>query len=344
MKITGSNPVGGTTSRPVIHPLPAGSPVSIVTFTSEHVLPAAALVAGRVARLHAAIPILPAKWAEPAVVARLIAGLADRGAGLAAVDDGELVGFHAAIMLDGHGGRWSLTPDLGHAMGGPNPARLRERLYASLAETWVRGAVPEHAIQLLVDDAEAIATMRTLGFGDQLVDLVRDLSPVATGPLPEGVVIRAGVPADARGLLALETGLRRHLSGSPVFLRMGAAPTVELARRSLEDATSANIVAERHGELVGFLRIGPCATDASTIVRDAGTASITAAFTRPELRSGGIATALLAAGVDWAREAGYQRCAVDHEAANREAARFWSRHLQPVVVSMVRRLPPGTVV
>jgi hypothetical protein len=37
------------------------------------------------------------------------------------------------------------------------------------------------------------------------------------------------------------------------------------------------------------------------------------------------------------------RCAVDHESANREAARFWSRHFTPVAVSMSRRLAPGIV-
>lgn len=302
------------------------------------------MVAAGVHRLRASVPVLPPAWEDPAVVARVIAGLAERGTGLAAVDDGDLVGFQAATMLDGHGGRWSYTPDVGHAMGGPNPGRLRERLYAGLAETWIRGAIPEHVVTLLADDEVAIATLRTLGFGDHVMDLVRDLSPLATGPLADGVTIRRGVPADAKGLLALELGLRRHLASTPIFLRMGAAPVIEHARRSLEDEATANIVAERHGELVGYLRIGPCATDVCSIVRDPSTASITRAFTRPDLRSGGIASALLAAAVAWATDNGYQRCAVDHECANREAARFWSRHMTPVAVSMVRRLPPGTVI
>ena len=52
---------------------------------------------------------------------------------------------------------------------------------------------------------------------------------------------------------------------------------------------------------------------------------------------------LLGAAVDWARDEGYARWAVDHESANLEATRFWLRHATPVVISMSRRLAPGTV-
>lgn len=317
--------------------------MAIVPFAPDHILPAAALVAEAVARLTATVPLVPATWSDPAMVARVIAGLADRGAGLAVVDDGELQAFQAATMLDGHGGRWSYTPDIGHAATGPDPARLRERLYAGLAETWIRGAVPEHVITVLADDTTAIAALRSLGFGDHVIDLLRDLSPIETPDLPAGTVVRQGVPTDAKAVLSLDLGLRRHLATSPIFVRVGAAPTIELHRRRLDDAAEATFVAEREGELVAFLRIGPCANDVATIVRDAGTASITAAFTRPDLRGDGVATALLARAIDWARAAGFVRCAVDHESANREGSRFWARHATPVAVSMVRRLPPGTV-
>ncbi|MEI7743758.1 MAG: GNAT family N-acetyltransferase [Chloroflexota bacterium] len=317
--------------------------MAIVPFSLEHVPAAAALVADGVARLAATVPALPTTWTEPAVVARVIAGLAERGPGLAVLDDGELQAFHAATLLDGHGGRWSYTPDVGHAAAGPDPARLRERLYAGLAETWIRGAVPEHVITVLADDDVAIGALRSLGFGDHVIDLVRDLSEIEAGPLPDGLTVRRGVAADAKAVLALDLGLRRHLTSSPVFLRVGAAPTLELHRRRLDDPAEATFLAERSGETVSFLRIGPCATDVASIVRDAGTASITAAFTRSDLRGDNVATALLAAAVRWASEAGFVRCAVDHESANREGARFWARHATPVTVSMVRRLPPGTV-
>jgi GNAT superfamily N-acetyltransferase len=128
-----------------------------------------------------------------------------------------------------------------------------------------------------------------------------------------------------------------------VFLRIPNAPALEIQRRRIADPEGAVFVATVDDRPVAFLRIGPSADDVATIVRDRGTASITNAFTEPGLRGGGIASALLAEAVDWAREAGYVRCAVDHEAANGAASRFWARHATPVAISLARRLPPGTV-
>ncbi len=317
--------------------------VSIVTFGAEHVLPAAGLVVMGIERLRARVPALPATWLDPDLVARVIAGLAERGTGLAVIDDGRLVAFQAAVLIDGHGGRWAYTPDVGHAAPWDEAGRLRETLYARLADDWIRGASPEHVVTVLADDDTASATFARLGFGHFVVDLVRDLSPVAAPPLPEGIILRRATPEDARPVAALDEALRRHLEASPIFLRLAPPPALEVHRRRLGDPAEATFLALRDGEAVACLRIGPSATDVATIVRDAGTASITAAYTVHGLRGGGVASALLAVALDWARAAGYVRCAVDHESANREAARFWSRHFTPVAVSLSRRLAPGIV-
>lgn len=317
--------------------------MSIVPFAPEHVSAAAELVVVGVERLARRVPVLPVAWTDPAVVARVLAGLVERGTGLAVVDDGNLVAFQAATVIDGHGGRWSYTPDVGHAAPEDLSGRMRERLYAGLAEGWVRGACPEHAITILADDLDATSTFGRLGFGQVVIDLVRDLEPVGVPDLPDGVHVRRALAGDAGAMLTLDAGLRRHLQATPVFLRLGVAATLEVQRRRIGDPACATFVAERDGEPVGFLRIGPSATDVATIVRDAGTASVNAAFTVPALRGGGVASALLAAAVDWASEAGFVRCAVDHESANREAGRFWARHFTPVAVSLGRRLPPTAV-
>jgi GNAT superfamily N-acetyltransferase len=317
--------------------------MTLVALSPAHVLPAAALVAIGVARLRRRVPALPEAWTDPGHVAKVVAGLADRGAGLVALDDGDLVAFKAAILLDGRGGRFAYTPDVGHAAPPDLAGRVRVRLYAELADGWIRSACVEHVVTVLADDDIALATYARLGFGHHVVDLVADLRPIEAGPLPEGVTIRRALPADAGRVVDLDTGLRRHLEASPVFLRLGPQSPPEVHRRRLEDAAAATFVAERDGALMAFLRIGPCATDVATIVRDTGTASVTAAFTRPEVRGSEVASHLLAAAVDWAHDDGYERWAVDHESANGEAARFWARHATPVAISLSRRLAPGTV-
>jgi GNAT superfamily N-acetyltransferase len=193
------------------------------------------------------------------------------------------------------------------------------------------------------DDDVALATYVRLGFGHLVVDLVADLRPIATGPLPDGVTIRRAGPADAAAVVDLDAGLRRHLQASPVFLRMGPQQPLEVQRRRLDDPAVATFLAEREGSALALLRIEPCASDIAMLVRDPGTASVTAAFTRPEARGSEVASHLLAAAVEWARHQGYARWGVDHESANGEASRFWARHATPVAISVSRRLAPGTV-
>lgn len=312
--------------------------VSIVPFGPDLVPDAAALVAAGVARLRARVPALPADWADPVAAVPVLLGLLDRGTGLAVVDDGELLAFQVGRVLDGRGGKWAYTPDVGHAAPRDSSGRIRERLYTGLADVWVGGACPEHVVNILADDGDAQMAFARLGFGHLVVDLVRDLEPVPDVELPAGTLVRRAEGRDAGALVALDAGLRRHLQAAPVFLRLGPAATAEVQRRHVEDPAQATFIAERDGRPVAFLRIGPCATDVAMIVRAPTTASITAAFTEPVFRGDGVASALLDAAVGWARDGGYERCAVDHESANREAGRFWVRHFQPATLAMGRRL------
>jgi GNAT superfamily N-acetyltransferase len=323
-----------------------GTVHDVVPLDASHASAAAALVTGAVRRLRAVVPVLPAAWEDKAVVARLVGALAQRGNGMAIVGNGRLIGFQAATLFDGHGGRWAYTADISHGVASDDPAevdRTVERLYTALARRWVDGACLEHVVSVLADDAPSFAAFGRLGFAPHVVDLVRDREPIAGAVLPDGVEVRRAFPSDASAILDLHSGLVRHLRASPVFLRIPSAPVLELQRRRLEDPATATFIAIDDQRPIAFLRIGPSADDVATIVRDPSTASITAAFTTAEERGAGVATTLLDVALAWAREEGYARVAVDHEAANGEASRFWGRHFTPVAISLARRLPSGLV-
>ena len=313
--------------------------VTILALQPAHAPAAASLVCARVRALREVVAELPEAWTDEATVARLIAEIAVRGTGLAAVSGGRLVGFQAATLIDGHGGRWAYTPDFAHAAAGDRAGRIVESLYARLAEGWAREACLEHVVTTIAGDDEATRTLVRLGFGETVIDLVRDLAPVRGLRRMPGLVVRRAGPDDAGAVVDLDLGLRRHLAASPIFLRMGPASPPELHRRALSDSAQATFLAEAGGRAIAMLRIGPSATDVATIVRDPGTASITSAFTAQDRRGDGVATHLLDAALGWAREAGFARAAVDHESANGEAFRFWGRHFTPVAVSLARRLP-----
>jgi GNAT superfamily N-acetyltransferase len=194
-----------------------------------------------------------------------------------------------------------------------------------------------HYVSVLANDRAGLRAWTWLGFGHSVMDGIRDLAPVADGR-SAAIAIRPAGPTEARTLGELEDGLRAHLAGSPVFFALGPARSLADQRRRIAEPEAAVLLAEVAGQVVGYLVVGPASDDAATVIRDAGTASISGAFVRPEHRRGGVADALLDAAVSWARERGHERIAVDFETANLLATRFWTRHFRPVTHSLARRL------
>jgi len=307
----------------------------IEPFREDDVRPAARLVADRVRALRERVPILPATWEDPAAWESRIAAFTADGQALAAPDDGRLIGFLAAERDQGFSRAY--VPEWANATV-PGGRRVIETLYAAASRQWVADGLRTHVVGAMGGQEGELEALSWLGFGAFVVDAVRGLDP-----LPEAgadVSVRPATLDDLDAVIGLEEGLRRHLLASPVFLVLPPPRTVEEHRARLLDPEVVTLLAEHGGGPVASLRIGSCADDVATIVRDPGTASITGAFTLADRRRTGIATALLNAGLDRARALGYVRCAVDFESANLEAARFWTRWFEPIATWHIRRLHP----
>jgi GNAT superfamily N-acetyltransferase len=313
--------------------------MEIVPFAPDHAWPAAELFAASYARLRGRVPELPSGWADPAVIEPSIARIAGDGRpSLAALDDGALIGYLAGWLIPDPGARpWIHVPEWGLGAQGPRRRRVIDELYAVIAPAWLGLGAVTHRIGVLAGDHDTFETLDALSFGSFVVDALRSLDPPSIRRARGVGVRRAGV-ADARTIVALEDRLREHLASSPTYLVMPAARTRDAQDRLLVDPAVATFLAEADGGPVAFLRIGPCSDDAATIVRAPTTASITGAFTVPEWRSVGVAAALLDAALDWARAAGFERCAVDFESMNPAGSRFWLESFTPVTVVMTRTI------
>jgi GNAT superfamily N-acetyltransferase len=205
-----------------------------------------------------------------------------------------------------------------------------------MSARWVADRTFDHFVTLLAHDRDGVGAWQWLGFGYVVVDALRDLAPA--GDAAADVEIRRAMLDDFGDGLALWIGLHGHLAAAPVFLVDGLKPAPEWFRAWLGDPVNALWLAYRHGEAIAALGLGPATDNACTIIRDEKTTSIVNAFTCEEARGGGVATALLDRALTWARSEGYGRCAVDFEAMNIPAARFWLRHFRPVCYSLGRHV------
>lgn len=309
--------------------------LDIVTLKEDHLEDAAALVTDRYAHLRLEVSALPSRYADVSTIRSLFEDILGAGPGVAALSDGRLVGFLTAWLLSDFRGKPGIfSPEWANAAVADNGPHIYECMYAALAAMWVAQGYHTHLINTFTHDPQVFKTLNWLGFGMIAADGVRDLSPIAAELAV--VDIRRAVPADVDGLLPLMQALRRHLAASPTFLVDEDPFGRDACVAVLKDTTQVLWVAYQKDVPVGYMWFAPASDNASTIIVDDKTTSIRGAYTQPDLRGTGIATALLHCGLMWAREAGYTRCAVDFEPMNPPAARFWLRHFVPVCYTLAR--------
>lgn len=196
-------------------------------------------------------------------------------------------------------------------------------------------------ITLLAHEPAAGQALFSLGFGLLVFDALRDLDAPA-GPVAEVDVRRVGAE-DLDQILPLERALQLHLESAPIYLSPSAVPDAAEREKWLSDPSHVMWLACRDGVPVGALGTEP--TQQLVLPTSSkGTLAITFAYAEGAARRSGIATALLARALEWARAEGYDRCSVDFESANLEASGFWFKSgFRPVCRSLARRLDERTV-
>jgi GNAT superfamily N-acetyltransferase len=312
-------------------------PLDVVRLEEKHLEDAALLVSNRYQDLRRQVPSLPYRYAEVDTLLGLLRDIVDAGPGVAAIRGGRLVGFLASWLIPSFRGRRSaFSPEWANGARLTGSRRIYEALYAHISASWVADGHVTHLISLLANDRDGIDAWNWLGFGLGAADAVRDLQP-ASG-LDGAVEVRRAGPQDLEQVLALAASLCHHLASPPIFLPQEEKDDRAHYQQELHDPNRAFWLAYDGAEAVAYLEQGPASRDASTIIVDEKTTSITGAFTWEQARGRGIGTALLNRALEWARAHGYERCAVDFEPMNTSAARFWLRHFQPICYALIRHV------
>lgn len=311
--------------------------IQIIPFKTEHLEEAAVLVSNRYQELRAQVPLLPTSYSE---VNRLVPLLQEilniSGDGVAAIDEGRLVGFLTAWILPSFRGRRSIySPEWANAADLQNSSRIYEEMYSHLASNWVADKCTAHYISLFPVDTKALKAWHWLGFGMISIDAICGMDRLEEDD--EDFLIRRAELGDLEDVIGLHEALRQYMNKSPIFL-----PTEKKDQSFFEDwlrnPDTVIWMAFQNNEPVAMMRMGPADDDVCTIIQEEKTTSIYAAFTKEQAREKGIASAVLAKALKAGKDLGYERCAVTFEPMNLIGTHFWFKYFDPVCYSLVRHL------
>lgn len=312
--------------------------MEIVPLESAHLQPAAEMFVHGLVELRRTAPALPETMEDPQRAAALLEKRVRAGAGLAAIENGRLVGYLSWYVVEQFRGTertGAYCPEWAHGARAEDAARIYRGLYRAAAGRWQAAGCGVHTLTLLAHEDEAREAWFWNGFGLSVVDAIRWTEPLAAAA-PHGLALRRAAPGDARFLAEIEAEHCRHYAAPPVQMRAGAPNTEAEFAALLADENFHAWLALEGDTAAAYLRLESRSHGAASIVASEDAIAITGAFTRPAYRGRKIAPGLLAAAIEDARARGFARMSVDFESFNPEAAAFWPRYFTPVCYSVMR--------
>ncbi len=326
--------------------------------SARHLDAAASLLAERHVRDRERDPRFPAEYEIPPACRPLIEqALAAEGArGVAAASGGEIVGF--AVMAPFLAQPTHMTAaffpprctNLGytaHASKAGMEIDVYREMYAALSDHFVAQGFFDHNVYIAPRDKAVEEAFVSLGFGRTVTAAMRGVEPVDALPgesstASAALELHAAASEDAPVIFALNDQLNAHHARAPIFwphLHETSASSHDFQRDLLNDPkANAHWVAYEDGRPIGMntfmppFWLAPTITPEKTIYLYQGVVS-------EEARRGGVGRAILAKGIDWAREQGYQHVALHFAAPNVAGARFWqSSGFSPIEHRMTRHI------
>jgi ribosomal protein S18 acetylase RimI-like enzyme len=312
--------------------------MDIKPITKEQCAEAAALFVARYQQLRTIYPILPDRMADPARVSGMIERLVANRGGVAAWEQGRLVGYLSWVYYDSFRGtarRGAYCPEWAHACTGANRPAIYRALYATAARQWAADGCQVHSITLLANDPEAQEVWFWNGFGLLLADGIRPMKPLGVS-YNTGLTIRKATPEDAEALCVLDAEHCRHYSTSPIFMTPRHGASADGFREFIAKERNSVWLAEDGDTPAGFIRYDGYDFDCADILASDQGAFISGAYVRPAYRGRKVAVALLDSALRDYSARGFSNMVLDFETFNPNAATFWPRYFDLACYPLMR--------
>ncbi len=302
----------------------------------NHVSAAANLVMSAYYDEKMAVPFLPNEQEFLSYFQKAIGNLFNKGNGVAAVCNNELIGFLAGFEGDEFFGKCKGTysPLYGHGVKKEYRKSLYQELYKHAANLWVNKSCMTHAITFFAHDRETIDTWFWQGFGLRCVDAIREVVPIyANNPT---IIINKTDIGDIPVLAEIHRQHNQYYRNSPIFMPHQEEDPIQDLTDWLEQPNHHLWVAYHGEKPLGYMRIEPSAETFVSEHQDV--MNITGAYVIDSERKSGIGALLLGTIQQWLLQNGYPLCGVDFESINTTGSLFWTKYFTPYTYSMVRRI------
>ncbi len=145
----------------------------------------------------------------------------ENGLGVAALTDGNLVGFFCCLTPWNNffgTSKGTYVPVNAHGAVKEDRKRIYSRLYEEAADVWVKNGILSHAVGVYSHAQDAVNSFFWNGFGMRTIDAVRSLESIEES-LPAGNITFKELEKDRYGEIhPLRSGIISHLNKSPMFM------------------------------------------------------------------------------------------------------------------------------
>lgn len=214
-------------------------------------------------------------------------------------------------------------------------------MYAALGEHFVSIGYFDHTVNMSASDRNTQDAFTSLGFGRAMTCAIRGVDPVERAAATD-VDVHQAAAEDESVIFELSSELMLHHARSPIFqplVRETDESSHEMMRGLLtEPDVNAHWVGYQGGRAVGMDTFMPPTFLSPMTVPDK-TIYLFQGVVTQDARAGGVGSAILSRGVEWAREKGYEHIALHFAAPNVQGAKFWqSSGFVPVEHGMRRHI------
>lgn len=265
--------------------------------------------------------------------------------GVAVLDGDQLLGYMGWFLIDGFRGtsrKAALSVEWAHATRSENKTVIYRALYQAASSEWFNAGCDTHVVTFLAGDPVDERFWFWNGFGLIVVDCVRSMDPIPISGRCRLTIRRATIE-DLSAVVEIEAEHWRHYLQPPILMTSPSPDGINEFTEFFKNPDNSVWIALDDSRIAGYIRCEKSSLGAAAILNDPRTVAITGAYTRPQYRGLGAAPALLNEAIAEYKRRGYQRCSVDFESFNPEAAAFWVRYFTPVCYSVLRNPERGLV-